>query len=56
MLEFPDKDIKTVAIALFHMVKKLNRVIGDMKKTQTELLKDEKYGRWQIHELGLMAD
>lgn len=45
MLEFPDKDIKTVVVALFCVVKKLNRVIGDMKKTHTELLRDEKYVR-----------
>ena len=38
MLELADKDIKTVAITVFHMVKNLSRDIKNISKTQKVLL------------------
>lgn len=37
MLEWADKDVKTVLVTLFHMFKKLIRDTEDMKKTQIKL-------------------
>lgn len=57
MLELADKDIKTVIITAFHMVKKLSRNMKNIKKTQIVLLEMKTtMSKIKIHWLGLTSD
>lgn len=56
MLELADQDTETFIITIFHMFKKLNRDIGDIKKSQVELLETKiTISELKTHQPGLMA-
>lgn len=38
MLELSDKDLTTVIITIFHLLKRLNKYMEDIQKTQIEFI------------------